>query len=260
MFRIRPIHALPLLALVFACDQDVGPESPLAPESRQPQAGVTDIVSVEITPAAATLGAPGEVVILVAEVGHEHAGTMENRNVRWSSLDELVATVDRDGLVTAAGAGVARIMAEAGAVADTALVTVAPLEPPDQILFVSERDGNAEVYVMDADGSNPVNLTNDIAGDDQPVWSPDGSKIAFVKNTDIYVMNADGSAPVNLTNAAGIDDEPAWSPDGTKVAFRSNRDGNFEIYVVNVDGTGQTRLTNDPAEDRTPRWRPLQTP
>ncbi len=70
-------------------------------------------------------------------------------------------------------------------------------------------------------------------------------------------MDADGSNVLNLTNAVGLDDQPAWSPDGTKIAFRSNRDGNFEIYVMNVDGTGQTRLTNDPAEDTDPAWRPV---
>src|SRR5207248_8779821 len=73
-----------------------------------------------------------------------------------------------------------------------------------QIAFTSGRDGNDEIYVMNADGSGQVNITNNPAEDTYPVWSPDGSKIAFYSNRDgngeIYVMNADGSGHTTLTN------------------------------------------------------------
>src|SRR3990172_1844040 len=118
-----------------------------------------------------------------------------------------------------------------------------------KIAFASERDGNYEIYVMDADGSNPTNLTNDGATDGGPAWSPDGGKIAFTSerdgNYEIYVMDADGSNPTNLTNNSAWDSEPAWSPDGSKIAFESYRDNNREIYVMNADGTAQTNLTNN---------------
>ncbi|MBI4285413.1 MAG: PD40 domain-containing protein [Chloroflexi bacterium] len=130
-----------------------------------------------------------------------------------------------------------------------------------KIAFSSDRDGNNEIYVMDADGSNPVNLTNHTAYDVYPYWSPDGSKIAFSSkrdgNDEVYVMNADGSNPVNLSNHTGDDFRPTWSPDGTKIAFNSNRDGNFEIYVMNADGSNQTNLTNNSSTDWTPAaWSP----
>src|ERR687883_930796 len=98
-----------------------------------------------------------------------------------------------------------------------------------QIAFASDRDGNFEIYLMDADGGGLTRLTENNAEDLSPAWSPNGSRIAFVSNRDgnneIYVMNADGTAQTRLTNNAAHDVGPAWSPDGTKIAFVSTRDG-----------------------------------
>ena len=139
---------------------------------------------------------------------------------------------------------------------DMAFTTLAP----PKIAFVSDRDGNDEIYVMDADGSNLTRLTNNPAIDDSPAWSPDGTKIAFVSyrdgNEEIYIVDADGSSQTRLTDNSASDCFPSWSPDGTKIAFSSDRDGNDEIYVVDADGSSQTRLTDNSADDDQPEWSP----
>src|SRR6266487_5630689 len=129
-----------------------------------------------------------------------------------------------------------------------------------RIAFRSQRDGNDEIYVMNADGTCQHNLTNDAVNDWSPAWSSDGTRIAFARFfdgnqfTDLAVINVDGSGLQRLTTASG--EYPTWSPDGTRIAFATARDGNYEIYVMNADGTGQTRLTNNPAYDMSPSWSP----
>ena len=100
-----------------------------------------------------------------------------------------------------------------------------PAWSPDgrKLAFVSERDGNSEIYVMNVDGSAQENLTEQPASDSHPSWSRDGRRIVFVSrrdgNAEIYVMNADGSGLRNLTRTPSADRDPAWSPDGRAIAF-----------------------------------------
>ena len=79
-------------------------------------------------------------------------------------------------------------------------------------------------------------------------------KLAFVRSFDIWVANADGSNPVQLTTAPGLDRSPRWSPDGTKIAFASSRSGGSKMFVMNADGSNQRQLTFTPARDRTSAW------
>ena len=138
-----------------------------------------------------------------------------------------------------------------------------------QIIFVSQRDRNPEIYVMDADGGNQHNLTSDPNNDWNPSWSPDGKRIVFRSNRDghfidgiltynIYVMDADGSNQRRLTNDPNNDMYPSWSPDGKRIAFSSDRNKrfNYDIYVMDADGGNPQNLTENRNDDRYPSWSP----
>lgn len=131
----------------------------------------------------------------------------------------------------------------------------------DKIVFTTEREGNLEIYVMNADGSGQTNISNNLAHDDMGVFSPDGSKIAFVRgpfdgDRQIYLMNADGSDQIQISHSLGANISPSWSPDGTKIVFSSSRDlVPGDIYVMNAGGSGATRLTTS-ALNFWPDWSP----
>ena len=145
-----------------------------------------------------------------------------------------------------------------------------------QITFISFRDQNriqnpgivlGEIYLINANGTDPINLTQSIEKPDLvSSWSPDGKQIAFGSSelfvqddlfrSDIWVMDVDGGNSRNLTKHGAQDMAPDWSPDGNQIAFSSDRDGNWEIYVMNADGTNPTNLTKHPAKDSRPAWSP----
>ncbi len=129
-----------------------------------------------------------------------------------------------------------------------------------KILFQSDRDGDWEIYVMNADGSHVVQLTYNSASDEYPVWSPDGEQIAFKSNRDgnfeIYVMKADGTEQRRLSNHPSNDEDPAWSPDGKIITFQSDRESALEIYMMNADGSELTQFTKTIGKNGLPAWSP----
>lgn len=146
---------------------------------------------------------------------------------------------------------------------DTVQVTVyaqSTQSPPCtscKIVFVSNRDGNDEIYSCNADGSNVTRLTNDPAADGKPVWSPDGTKIAFTsdRNTgypELYIMNADGSNVVRKTFSGCHN--PTWSPDGINLAYSS--DNYLNIWVVNTVSGLESPLYYGSEGNYEPAWSP----
>jgi hypothetical protein len=115
-----------------------------------------------------------------------------------------------------------------------------------KIVFETNRDGNAEIYSMNADGTNRVDLTRNPAEDSDPRWSPDGSRIVFASNRpgnyQIYTMNADGSAVTRITHDANDDRRPTWIADG-HILFQNGSFPNRAIFRIGADGNGLQQLT-----------------
>jgi Tol biopolymer transport system component len=136
------------------------------------------------------------------------------------------------------------------------------------IVFVSERDGDQEIYIMNADGSDQRRLTNDPSTNGWPNWSPDGKQMAFQSNRsgalNIYLMDVLGGSQVDdskvyqLTNSPpGRGSwEPAWSPDGKRIVYSAQQTSGSDIFLMDPDGTGRQRLTDNKAIDGTPAWSP----
>lgn len=116
-----------------------------------------------------------------------------------------------------------------------------PSLSPDgqQLVYAVDDGGNYNLYTIKSSGGNPNFLTAAPSSEIEPVWSPDGQRIAFISapSTDtergeLYLINADGSNPVQLVT--GLNSHPAWSPDGRQIAF-TKFEGNDEIYVMNAE-------------------------
>ena len=131
-----------------------------------------------------------------------------------------------------------------------------------RIVFASNRGGNWDIYSMDANGNNLVQLTDDPASDVEPACSPDGRRIAFKSNRvlspELYVMDSDGNNAIRLTYDGFRKNRPSWSPDGKRIAFSSFRLPaiNWEIYAIGTDGENEINLTNHKEPDDLPSWSP----
>jgi len=125
-------------------------------------------------------------------------------------------------------------------------------EPPDKITdgriaFTGRSDpsnSSQEIYTIGTSGELNRVTNNDIS-DTQPTWSPDGNRIAFIREGEIHTIKPDGSDLKQVTDdGAGA---PAWSPDGSRIAFESFRDGEAEddIYTIKPDGSDLKQVTDD---------------
>jgi uncharacterized protein YjdB len=144
--------------------------------------------------------------------------------------------------------------------ADTALEG-APAFSPDgsRIAYVSNRDGNPEIYAMDADGRSVTRLTTDPQADDQPSFTPDGRQIVFQSarvagRPQIFIMNADGSGVQQLTRDSAPCLSPTVSPDGQTIAYVATRDKGYHIWLMGRDGSNPRAFTRGTQRETQPRF------
>jgi len=142
---------------------------------------------------------------------------------------------------------------------------VLPAKQSPLIAFVSDQNGNSEIYTMYTDGSGMTDLTNNPAVDMNPFWSPDGTRIAFQSDRtglmQIYVMDSDGSNVVQLTNNEVnhelMSEHGPWSPDGKKLLFTewgAPDAKKWMLYTIGVDGQNKTPLAEVPPVYTYPSW------
>ena len=177
----------------------------------------------------------------------------QERRKRRETPGEPLPPRTRRSVYLAAGAGLIALAAVAALVLARSQgdwKDGSPAWSPDgtRLAFYSERDGNAEIYVMNADGSGVTRLTNTKADEGYPAWSPDGRTISFDSdrdgNFDVFAMNADGTNVRPLTRHKARDVSASWSPDGSKIVFMSDREGGFDAFEAAPDPAAPaTRIT-----------------
>jgi TolB protein len=130
----------------------------------------------------------------------------------------------------------------------------------ERIAFAREHEGNWNIFVMNADGSDLIELTNDDGNEMTPAWSPDGEQIAFASfqgedvASEICLLTISESDSVCITENDWPEYEPVWSPDGTKILFSAFRGDTSELYVIQVDGSNLIRLTDNEVNESQATW------
>ncbi|SEK41411.1 WD40-like Beta Propeller Repeat [Colwellia chukchiensis] len=131
-----------------------------------------------------------------------------------------------------------------------------------QLLFVSNQDGDREIFLTNFAGDELKQLTYNNRDDYDASWSPDGQHILFTSlrdngNSEIYTMRVDGSQQRNLSNHAGYDGQARWSPDGQSIVFNSDRHGGIGLYLMSANGEHVKRLSKDEPDSYVhPAWSP----
>ncbi|MDE0690290.1 MAG: hypothetical protein OXI61_19180 [Candidatus Poribacteria bacterium] len=129
-----------------------------------------------------------------------------------------------------------------------------------KIAFSANREGNRDIYLMNPDGSQQVNITNHRADDVSSVWSPTGEHILFASDRghkawgtwDLYLMEPDGSNVRKVFDKSALRSSPVWAPDGKRIAYSYGEIGNNLIYIGTIDGKEEERV----AIGGTPAWSP----
>jgi len=139
--------------------------------------------------------------------------------------------------------------------------TYTQVKTQKEIAFVTNRDGNSEIYLMDNKGENLRNITNNKFLDFSPSWNPNGKGLFFYSkrdgNAEIYSMRTDGKNILRHTYHPSTDVLPSLSPDGKHVVFMSERDSiSRNVFIMNFDGSNLKQLTRNELYEESPDWSP----
>jgi len=152
-------------------------------------------------------------------------------------------------------------LAQLRKVMDDTAVATEPAFSPDgsRLAFTSTRDGQAEIYVMDADGTSAARLTNSPGADGDASFTADGQAVVFhsqrTGHRQIFLQPITSSDALQLTQEPADNSQPTMSPDGETIAFVSNREGNNHIWLMSKDGAGQRPVTRGPqSKEAAPRF------
>ncbi|SVC97780.1 uncharacterized protein METZ01_LOCUS350634, partial [marine metagenome] len=130
----------------------------------------------------------------------------------------------------------------------------------DKIVFVSDRNGNDEIYVMNTDGASQKRLTSNVTMDYSPKLSRDGQKIAYVSEMggglQVDIMDSDGGNVVKPPANSGNMRSPHWCPQSERVSFITDMEGQVDVYVMNSDGTDMLKVTDDDLVEDLGNWSP----
>ena len=245
--------------------------------SRQVRAWFTNDVGERVAPAeglqwstanAAVLGVSGDGTIQGVEFG----GTQLIAGSAWGRGDTVPAFVVGDLMFTSMRTGSADVFAaslsEPGIAGQLTAETSAELEAaysPDgtRFAFASDRGGQFDLFVADADGSNLQRVTDSPESEHLPAWTPDGQRLVYESDlsgsAQIWIVDVTGANATALTAGDRDNRHPAVSPDGRMIAMTSFRDGNAEVYLMGIDGSNQRNITASRLEEFMPKWIDEQT-
>ncbi|HEU4748853.1 MAG TPA: hypothetical protein VFS56_10160 [Gemmatimonadaceae bacterium] len=256
---MRTLAALPvtLLAVAVACSCGGASSTPTEPKGPPPEALPSSLTGKIVFVRAAdganelmTMNPDATGVSGLGIEGFKPNVSPDGRRIVFATRTQNSSVLDlSNGRLTVVGTG-----------------AISPRWSPDgrKIVFWKLGTGPKDIWVMDADGSNQVRLTNGGGENLEADFSPDGSRIVFRRNTgdggDLWTMNADGTGASLLYAGERMDSDARWSPDGTRIAFVSivpsgSTGTTSEIFVINADGSSLVRLTQS-GENWSPTWSP----
>ena len=264
-WQIRVIAAglkLSATRLGLSLNRRYGLRASFADETGAVIGPATGVTFASDNPQVAAVGEDG--TITAAGYGHAHITASAPGGKRAALAvfvqGEIVLASSRSGRLQLYSAERSNL-AQLRKVLDDSSMATDPAYSPDgsRIAFVSTRDGQPEVYVMDADGTDAARLTNSPGVDGDPSFTADGQAVVFHSNRtghrQIFVQAITGSDAFQLTQEPADNSQASVSPDGETIAFVSSRDGSDDIWLMSRDGASQRNLTKSPQlKERSPHF------